>query len=185
MIKKKFSFIFIVLILVSFSLAGFKFWSTSEGKCEPLYFSRALDVRFGSTELGTQFLRGGWNDPENWGVWSKSKISTLEFCFGLDNFSSLRFKTRIRPNLTPSHPEREIRLVANGEEVSRVLLTSDEWKDVNFVLENLPDSKGRLVLEFFGGEPFPPITTPNSSDLRLLSIALQHMSIEKLDENES
>jgi hypothetical protein len=130
---------------------------------------------------GSEYLRCGWSQAEDWGVWSNGPIAKVQLTdTALAGKENVALVIEARGFVTHGQPTQRVRVRVNGVDAGELLLGSD------ITSRSLQVPAAALKLSLFQIElvpetPMSPATTGTSSDQRLLGVGLKSLQIKEHD----
>jgi hypothetical protein len=157
------------------------------GRCLSLQFRQLsvmparyrLDTRveFGYDEVGHAFLREGWSDPEDWGVWALGTGAAIELPLDHRPTHDLRLRLDGYWYIQPGQAPLEMALLANGRVVEERTIPLGERDNPSFrIPASAIGEDARLRLELRFDNPASPAAI-GQSDTRVLGLALRALRL--------
>lgn len=143
---------------------------------EEIDFSDPLDSRC--------FMREGWGDTENWGVWTVWPLAKLTLRLGSETDQSLVLKAFVHPFLTQTHrhisicvstAEREIAHWSFSFDASRA--AEPRWCEASIPARGDKYRSRALEITFTIDSPTSPLAEGISKDARTLGLGLLKLSL--------
>ena len=75
------------------------------------------EINFGDIFNSRYFMREGWGETEDWGVWTIGRHAVL--CIGFASPQAVVLRALVQPFLTKTHRRIEVRVSAGPREVAR------------------------------------------------------------------
>jgi hypothetical protein len=133
-------------------------------------------ILFGEYEKGSYYLiYSTWQEPENWGVWSKGKQSRLRIPT-LANASSINFNLRALVN--DKHPIQLIDVYINNRLIKSITLVKASDNLIEIPIEKNDLQSNFLDIEFKFRNPTSPSKLGINEDDRTLAIGLESMMVK-------
>ena len=135
-----------------------------------------MTILFGEYEKGFYYLiNSTWQEPENWGVWSKGKESKLRIPTP-SNASSMTFN--LRALVTEKHPTQLVDVLINGRLQKSLRLLKASGNVIEIPLEKNDLQSNFLDIEFKFRNPTSPSKLGINEDDRTLAIGLESMMVK-------
>ena len=133
-------------------------------------------VLFAPYQQGSYYLiNSSWQEPENWGVWSKGRQSSLHIP-SPENASSLSFNLRALVN--DKHPNQLIEVYVKNRLIKSVALTKDSGNVIEIPIEKNDLHSNFLDIDFKFKNPIRPSDLGINEDDRTLAIGLESMMVK-------
>jgi hypothetical protein len=129
---------------------------------------------------GSNYLRSGWSQAEDWGVWSDGPIATVVLAdAALAGKPNVELAIEARGFVTQSQPKQRVSVRVNGVDAGELSL---RW-DITSTSLQVPAQalqSSLLQIELVPETPISPATTGASSDQRLLGIGLKSLQLRDI-----
>ena len=133
-------------------------------------------ILFGEYEKGSYYLiSNSWQEPENWGVWSKGKQSSLHIPTPA-NASSISFN--LRALVSDKHPTQLVDVFINNRLMKSIKLVKASGNLIEIPLEKNDLQSNFLDVEFKFINPTSPSKLGINEDDRILAIGLESMMVK-------
>ncbi len=133
-------------------------------------------ILFAPYQQGSYYLiSNSWQEPENWGVWSKGKESKLRIPTP-SNASSMTFN--LRALVTEGHPTQLVDVFVNGRLQKSLKLVKASDNVVEIPIEKNDLQSNFLDMEFKFKNPTSPNKLGINEDDRTLAIGLESMMVK-------
>ena len=133
-------------------------------------------ILFAPYQQGSYYLISStWQEPENWGVWSKGKESKLRIPTP-SNASSMTFN--LRALVTEKHPTQLVDVLINGRPRKSLKLVKASGNVIEIPLEKNDLQSNFLDIEFKFRNPTSPSKLGINEDDRTLAIGLESMMVK-------
>lgn len=130
------------------------------------------------------FMRGGWGETEDWGVWTIDRQAELAMRLESKLDRSLVLSALVLPFLTPKHRNLTVCISATGREIARWTFDVDatggaapQWRHALIPVRSYSKHSGPLRLCFTVDTPASPLSLGLSADLRSLGLGLLKLSL--------
>jgi hypothetical protein len=135
------------------------------------------EIDFGDTFDSRYFMREGWGETEDWGVWTIGRHAVL--CIGFASPQAVVLRALVQPFLTKTHRRIEVRVSAGPREVARWTFSLDsdagdrpQWREALI----RPISRcTTLNISFAIDAPTSPFAEGISGDKRTLDLGLRKL----------
>lgn len=133
-------------------------------------------ILFGEYEKGSYYLlSNSWQEPENWGVWSKGKESKLRIPTP-SNARSMTFN--LRALVTERHPTQLVDVYINNRLMKSITLVKASGNLIEIPLSSNDLQSHFLDIEFKFRNPTSPSKLGINEDDRTLAIGLESMMVK-------
>jgi hypothetical protein len=130
--------------------------------------SAGQTINFSKYQSGTNYLASGWQDSENWGVWSAGHESRLKMRFSAERPHKIIFSVRALVNATL--PIQTLQIWANDKLIKTVELSQPFENKLEL---NVPFESENLDLKFKLPNAARPIDLGINKDVRQIAIGLE------------
>jgi len=142
------------------------------------------ELSFSTGGSGTPYLLDGWSVPENWGVWTEGRKSSLIFQLPLDDASlPLRLTIEAQGLFGGQHPHQSVRVFVNDVPVGQIRFDGSEnrgSRTFEVPLEARPSrSGGVLDVSFQIENPVRPVDLGMGNDPRQLGMGLSSLRLDR------
>jgi glycosyltransferase involved in cell wall biosynthesis len=135
------------------------------------------EINFGDTFDSRYFMREGWGETEDWGVWTIGRHAVL--CIGFASPQAVVLRALVQPFLTKTHRRIEVRVSAGPRQVARWTFSLDsdagdrpQWREALI----RPISRcTTLTISFAIDAPTSPFAEGISGDKRTLGLGLRKL----------
>jgi hypothetical protein len=133
-------------------------------------------IIFGEYEKGSYYLiSNSWQEPENWGVWSKDKQSSLHIPTP-ENASSISFY--LRALVSDKYPNQLIDIYINNRLIKSISLVKASGNVIEIPIEKNDLQSNFIDIKFKFKNPIRPIDLGINEDDRVLAIGLESMMVK-------
>jgi hypothetical protein len=150
-------------------------------------FAAGTIVDFGSGGMGNDWLETGWSHLEPWGIWGighSAKLRINPQALAVDApISGLKFQ--LKAFVSPQHPEQQVRVMLDGEEVQKLHF---RYPDETDLPAELLLSAARLQglrpisVEFVMPQAVSPQSVGLSDDPRVIGVGLKSVELVRARE---
>lgn len=140
---------------------------------QPPLMSPGDNVSFSQYSQGLEYLSSGWQNPEDWGSWSSTTRSQLNF--PLSKIRPRLIEIRARALINKILPQQFVEIWINGKFSRSVNITQSFGN--NIVIE-IPQNAKNLHLELRMPNAARPIDLGINNDERLLAIGLESIEFK-------
>jgi hypothetical protein len=134
-------------------------------------------LSFATGGNGSNYLRSGWSQTEDWGAWSDGPSATVLLAdAALAGKQNVELVIEARGFVSQSQPKQRVRVRVNGADAGELLL---DW-DITSTSLQVPTEAMRssvLQIELVPETPMSPATIGTSSDKRLLGVGLKSLQL--------
>jgi len=148
---------------------------------EPRYEVGDEEIDFSNPYDSRCFLRGGWGETEDFGVWTIGRQAQLSFRFA--SARAVAMRAFVWPFLTPTHRQIVVRVLAAQQEIAQWTFSLDtpetnteHWREASIAVQEPNDDGGTLDVFFAVDTPASPLAEGISADSRMLGLALHKLS---------
>ncbi len=128
---------------------------------------------FKKYQMGMNYLRSGWQDPEEWGTWTLGSNAKLSLPLSAKRPSLIKFKFRALVN--NKLPTQNIEVWVNGQPVKSQSINKALGNEL--VIE-IPESNTNLEVELKLPNAARPVDLGINQDERLMAIGLESISFK-------
>jgi hypothetical protein len=132
------------------------------------------------------FMRSGWGETEDWGVWTIGREAELALRLGSKLDRALVLSTLVQPFLTTTHRSLTVGLSVAGREIARWTFDIDapggaaaQWRQALIPVRSHSKHSGPLKLCFTVDTPASPLSLGLSADPRSLGLGLLKLSLTR------
>ena len=137
------------------------------------------DVDFSDVADSRCFMREGWGDTEQWGVWTVAHRARLSL--RVTERRDLALRAFVQPLLTKQHPTLVVTVVAAHREIARWVFDaatpeggSEQWCEAPIRCDDIA-ADDALDISFVIDAPHSPLSEDLSCDSRMLGIGLYRL----------
>ncbi len=142
------------------------------------------DIDFSDVADSRCFMRDGWGETENWGVWSVADRASL--AFRVTERRDLALQVLVRPLLTTHYPTLAVTVFAAQREVARWMFNAEtpgagspQWREAAVRCGDIRREDDTLDLSFAIDAPHSPLSEGLSDDARTLGLGLYRLSLNQ------
>ena len=148
---------------------------------EPRY-QAGEDIDFSDAADSRCFMRDGWGETENWGVWTVAHRARLSL--RVTERRDLALRTLVQPLLTAQYPKLVVAVFAAEREVARWVFDADtleagspQWREAPIQCSDIGRADDALDISFAIDAPHSPLSEGLSDDARTLGLGLYRLSL--------
>jgi hypothetical protein len=142
------------------------------------------EIDFSDAIASRCFMREGWGETEDWGVWTTGRRA--ELCFTIESTQEVVLQALVQPFLTPTHPRIDVRVSAAGRRVAKWTFSLDapgtaqpHWRAAKIRNSRRADRGDALDVSFAIETPTSPRAEGISADARTLGFGLRKLLIRE------
>jgi hypothetical protein len=128
------------------------------------------------------FLRDGWGETENWGVWTVAHRATLSF--RVTERRDLVVRALVQPFLTQLYPKLVVGVWAARGEIARWAFDADapeawspQWREARIHSSDIRSEDDALEISLVINAPHSPLSQGLADDARMLGLQLFRLSL--------
>jgi hypothetical protein len=151
-----------------------------------LHYEIGEEIDFSDPADSRCFMRGGWGETEDWGVWTIGRQAELALRLESKLDRPLVLSALVQPFLTPTHRNLTVRISAARREIAQWTFDVDatggaapQWRQASLPARSHSKHSGPLKLCFTVDTPASPLSLGLSADPRSLGLGLLKLSLTR------